>query len=162
MDNGFLARRQQTDCPDLCSSIGAAASSRQGTAEQGPGRLPTEQLTPPFGVSARLVDTICEIRRERHEFFPGNLFSDPAWDILLRLYVTHLEQYRTTVTALISSTGIPSTTLLRWLKALVAAGLVTRQDDPFDGRRVYVSLSHKGADSMHRYLATSGVRSIFV
>ena len=97
---------------------------------------------------ARLVRSIRKERSRRNEFFPGHLFSDPAWDMLLELYSAELEQRRITVTGLSDASSIPLTTGLRWLAALNKEGLVCRYCDPLDRRRVYVKLSAKGLCSL--------------
>jgi hypothetical protein len=123
---------------------------------------PIGPVAAPAGVSARLVHAICELRRSRHEFIPGKLVGDCAWDILLRLYAAYLDQHRLSIARLTRATGIPATTLLRRLGSLEHSGLVGRRDDPTDDRRVFVELSDSGADAMRRFFAASGTRAIFV
>lgn len=74
--------------------------------------------------------------------------GEPAWDILLNLYEAHLSQVRTMVTGACLGSRVPATSALRWLKVLEVRGLVERQGDPLDGRRVFVSLSPKGVAEM--------------
>jgi DNA-binding MarR family transcriptional regulator len=80
------------------------------------------------------------------------LFADPAWDMLLELYVAQLSQRRMTVSRLSEASGVPSTTALRWIETLVRHGLADRRNDPLDGRRVYISLSAEGCRAIQDYL----------
>ena len=113
-------------------------------------------------VNARLVYTICEARQERGKFLPAKLFGEPAWDILLELYAAELDQQRMSITRLTRRSGIPATTVLRFLGSLGEAGLVKRTNDPTDERRVYVSLSPQGLQAMNGFFAASGGRAAFL
>ena len=100
---------------------------------------------------ARYVSNVRRYRSRRAEFFEPNLFADPAWDILLELYLANLEQRRISVSSLCAASEVPITTGLRWLAALQAEALTAKRDDPLDGRRVYVSLTPKGFAAMSRF-----------
>lgn len=113
-------------------------------------------------VNARLVYTICETRRERAKFLPGKLLGEPAWDMMLELYAAELDQQRMSITRLSRRSGIPATTVLRFLGLLVEAGLVKRENDPTDARRVYVALSPSGMQAMNCFFAASGSRAVFL
>ncbi|HJT21172.1 MAG TPA: MarR family transcriptional regulator [Nitrospira sp.] len=95
-----------------------------------------------------LVRHIKEARFLRAEFFDPELFGEPAWDILLDLYAAALTQRRISTNALGVSSGVPGTTMIRWLRTLEAKGLVRRHPDPVDLRRVFVALTHDGQRSM--------------
>lgn len=101
----------------------------------------------------RLVRAIRRARSRRTEFLSGRLFSEPAWDILLEVYAAHLEQRRISVSSLCHASEVPGTTGLRWIDALFREGLIEKANDPFDGRRIYVSLSQKGLKAMSAYFA---------
>lgn len=90
-------------------------------------------------------------RASRARFLPDDLFSDPAWDILLQLFAAEQDGRRLAVSAVGLSANIPLTTALRWLKALEQKGLVARRDDPLDARRSFLELSERGMIAMTRY-----------
>jgi DNA-binding MarR family transcriptional regulator len=100
------------------------------------------------------VRTLQRARLRRGEVFAAQLFGDPAWDMLLELYAAHLEQRRISVGRLSRASGVAGTTVLRWLSVFQREGLVERMADRLDGRRIYVSLSRGGVDSMSAYFAT--------
>jgi hypothetical protein len=80
-------------------------------------------------------------RRFREKFFRKEIFADPAWDLLLELYLAHLEHRRVSVSSLHGSAGVPPTTGIRWIGRLTQEGYLERRDDPLDGRRVFVALT---------------------
>lgn len=93
-------------------------------------------------------------RRERSAIF-GNaeLFGEPAWDILLDLYVAYAEQKPVSVSSACIGSAAPPTTGLRWLGVLSEQGLIVREHDPEDQRRVLVRLSESGIGAMDKYFA---------
>lgn len=81
-------------------------------------------------------------RRARKQIFENSgLFGEPAWDILLDLYVAELRERRVSVSDACLASGVPPTTALRWLALLEEANLVERHKDPHDARRVHLELS---------------------
>lgn len=99
-------------------------------------------------VPSLLVRAVQAARRCRTALFPDHLFSDPAWDILLELYVVHLEQQRTSVSSVCAASYAPASTALRWIAKLEAEGLIARTDDPLDARRSWIALTPDGVDRM--------------
>lgn len=97
---------------------------------------------------SRAVRAVQRARADRARVLDAKLFADPAWDILLELYASELEQKRISIIALCKASGVADTTGIRWLDALAKQDLVERRCDPFDARRVRVSLSRKGLEAM--------------
>jgi DNA-binding MarR family transcriptional regulator len=108
----------------------------------------------PGAQQAATVRAVRHERRRRGEFLNSALFADPAWDILLELFLAELEQRRTSVGGLCSAANIPLTTGLRWLDALNRERLISKRADPVDRRRVYVSLSTEASERLTAYFAT--------
>jgi DNA-binding MarR family transcriptional regulator len=106
-------------------------------------------------VTAADLRNIIKARRSRDNFFPQALFADPAWDMLLELYLSTLTQIRVATSSLCLGAAVPATTALRWINALEAEGLIERRSDPLDGRRVFVALSPKGIDQMQAYFRSN-------
>ena len=101
----------------------------------------------------RLVRRIIRARQARARFFDGDLFADPAWDMLLDLTAARAEHTRVSVTSLCIASGVPPTTALRWIGQMSEAGLFQRVEDPGDRRRAFIALSDTAADAMARYFA---------
>jgi hypothetical protein len=106
----------------------------------------------PAGTTAQEIRAVIRSRRLRAQYFAGELFADPAWDMLLDLFAAGLERRRVSVSSLCIAAAVPPTTALRWIGTLHDAGLFERQDDPADRRRAYIALSAKGGDGMRGYV----------
>jgi hypothetical protein len=107
-------------------------------------------------VSAETVRSVIRARRLRSRYFPGDLFADPAWDMLLDLLQAEIAQLRVPVSSLCIAAAVPATTALRWLKTMVGEGLFVRRADPHDGRRVFVELAPEASWALRRYFAEAG------
>lgn len=99
-----------------------------------------------------LAQKLRALRNLREEMFGPRLFSDPAWDVLLTLYLSKLQQARLKVTSVIEESGVPPTTVLRWIAALSERGLIVRSTNPTDLRSCLVELSDEAAAMMTNYL----------
>ncbi|QFT77113.1 MarR family transcriptional regulator [Erythrobacter sp. THAF29] len=97
------------------------------------------------------VRRLIAARQARAKFFEGELFADPAWDMLLDLTAAHAEHQRVSVTSLCIASGVPATTALRWIKQLVESGVFERIADPSDKRRAFIALSANSLEAMSRY-----------
>ncbi|NBW75352.1 MAG: MarR family transcriptional regulator [Sphingomonadaceae bacterium] len=104
----------------------------------------------------RLVRRIIRQRQLRARFLDGDLFADPAWDMLLDLTAARAEHARVSVTSLCIASGVPPTTALRWIGQLTEAGLLQRVEDETDRRRAFIALTDPAADAMARYFAELG------
>lgn len=104
----------------------------------------------------RLVRRIIRQRQLRARFFDGDLFADPAWDMLLDLTAARAEHVRVSVTSLCIASGVPPTTALRWIGQMTEAGLLQRVEDETDRRRAFIALTDHAADAMARYFAELG------
>lgn len=136
-----------------------APSPRVGSPALGynaPGdREPVRKLRAP-SPDPRLIQQIIRQRRLRDRYFTGDLFADPAWDILLDLTAARAEHRRVSVTSLCIAAAVPPTTALRWVTHMTEAGLLVREQDAQDRRRIFITLSERVADAMARYFADLG------
>ena len=114
------------------------------------------RATRPALPDPRLVRRIIRQRQLRARYFEGDLFADPAWDMLLDLAAARAEHLRVSVTSLCIASGVPPTTALRWIGQMVDAGLLQRIDDETDRRRAFIVLTDKAADAIARYFADLG------
>jgi hypothetical protein len=125
------------------------------TGQSDPGKRLIRATRPPLP-DPRLVRRILRQRQLRARFFDGNLFADPAWDMLLDLTAARAEHARVSVTSLCIASGVPPTTALRWIAQMVEAGLLARVEDEIDRRRAFIVLTDKAAEAMARYFAELG------
>lgn len=97
-------------------------------------------------------------RADREAIFKTGLFSDPAWDMLLDLSLAEATGRAISVTSLCIASGAPTTTALRRIDDLDAAGLIERKPDPDDRRRILVDLTEAGRTRMDTFLQRQAQR----
>lgn len=105
-------------------------------------------------ITAQELRTIIKARRMRAEYFDADMFADPAWDILLDLMLARIEGSTESISSLCIAAAVPMTTAMRWIRELIARGVLIRWPDPDDGRRNFVALSEQAAKQMTAYLQT--------
>ena len=93
-----------------------------------------------------------EMRRKRIAIFGPQMFAEPAWEMLLILYLSEGGQ-RHTLSSLSELSGASRSTGMRWIDYLVSHGLMIREEHPTDKRRNFVSLSKKGRELLELYLS---------
>lgn len=109
-----------------------------------------------YGFLAELAREAYEDRRRRSAIFRNSmLFGEPGWDILLDLFIAASERKTISVTSACIGAAVPSTTALRWLKVLETEGLVVREHDPNDNRRINVRLTASAFGKMCDYFRNS-------
>lgn len=91
-------------------------------------------------------------RSRRTSMLERDLFGEPAWDILLDLFVADVDRKRVSVSSACVAARVPSTTALRWVKLLEGQALIERTVDPSDGRRMWVQLTQTGRTRMEQLL----------
>lgn len=91
----------------------------------------------------------------REDAFGPGLFFDPAWNMLLDLYVQQARGSRVSITSLTIAAGVPPTTALRWISLLEGRGLLEREPDRFDKRRCFVRLTDDAVGRIELALRTA-------
>lgn len=104
---------------------------------------------------ANFAQALYRARRRRVKNFSESLFSDPAWDMLLDLFVHAVRNQRITISSLCIAGAAPSSTSLRWIGVLVAEGLVERVPASYDQRVTEVRLTKAGYQAMRSCLTDS-------
>jgi DNA-binding MarR family transcriptional regulator len=94
------------------------------------------------------------IRRLRPGSQVRGLYSDPAWDILLDLYIRQKLRLKTSITAAGLATEAPPTTALRYITLLCSQNLIQREPDTKDGRRHWLTLSPETAADLDTYMTS--------
>lgn len=92
-------------------------------------------------------------RRRRRDIFGDFMFGEPAWDMLLALYIAETREGRTTVGNLSSHSGAPTSTAQRWIDLLVDRGLALREAHPTDRRTIFIKLSDDGRAALDLYFS---------
>lgn len=108
---------------------------------------------------AAAIRALIRARQARARFLDGELFADPAWDILLDFAAARAERSQVCVTSLCIAAGVPATTALRWIGQMVESGILVRVPDAEDRRRAFIALADATADALARYFAEIGIAS---
>lgn len=117
----------------------------------GPAMLPSEDER----LVAKARSLLAE-RRARSRFLPAELFHEPAWDMLLALFVAQHDRRVMNVKTLVGHSDAPATTSQRWIDHLAKLGLIDRVTDTVDRRRIEVQLSDAGDLALRKLLASLG------
>lgn len=91
------------------------------------------------------------VRRKRDGLY-RDLFADPAWDMMLDLFVGQSDQYLPSVTSVCIAACVPATTALRWITLMLERSIITKSPDPFDRRRSFIALTPEAYAYMVDYL----------
>jgi hypothetical protein len=88
----------------------------------------------PTGAEGEFAKRLLSQRRQREDLLGAELASEPAWTMLLALFVAHEEGKPGGVTDLCTAAGTPPATALRWLATLASErmimwGAATRSPD---------------------------------
>lgn len=115
------------------------------------------QRNPPRQSLVEAAETMYRFRRRREELmtarFGNDIFADPAWDIILDLYIHNSKNMDVSVTNTCAAAMVPITTALRYITVLSDRGLVERTKNPKDGRSYLLRLSSEAIQIVEAMLA---------
>lgn len=104
-------------------------------------------------IALRAAERAYRERRLRDSFVGSpELFGEPAWDMLLDLFIQQAKNESLSVKSACVNADAPCSTTLRWLRVLVQNGLIVLDSDPADDDRSIVHLTQAGYEGMRRYL----------
>lgn len=104
------------------------------------------------GKLAAIASSIHDARKRRLNLFDASLFGEPAWDMLLTLFIARCRGEQVTTTRLCAAGGAPHATGLRWIGLLNSQGLLQRLRAPEDARVMLIELTETGYALMRRYV----------
>ena len=111
-----------------------------------------ENESPTFATErAKLAGELYQNRRDRDRLFDADLFSDPAWDILLILYCASHAQQRISVSSVCIAAAVPETTAIRWIGLLCRLEFVGKAKSPTDGRVTWLFILEEARQRLDRY-----------
>lgn len=102
---------------------------------------------------ANEAQTLLKLRRIRRDHLPGNLFAEPAWDILLSLYCSEAFGQSETLASLASAVSAAESTAGRWLDCLEQEGLIERSPGLF--KTMHVMLTPAGRQALEQYFKSA-------
>lgn len=101
---------------------------------------------------ATIATSLYRLRQLRKKYFEASLLADPAWDMLLDLFIAAVRGARVATTSLCLAANVPQATGLRWIASLQQHGLVRRRNAVDDARLKLVELTPTGFRLMRGYL----------
>lgn len=135
--------RREKDDPD-----GPGEPSGFNAIEEGlRGEFGTGEREQTLARWCEMAEQLYRFRRRRDRLF-GAIFGEPAWDILLDLFIMEARGKRVPVSSACIASGASHSTALRQIDELVRCKLVRRERDEVDKRRTYVRLSEEGLRKM--------------
>lgn len=100
---------------------------------------------------------IVALHRKRDQLFQASgvsgLFADASWCMLIDLFIAARTNKLISVSSLCIASQVPQTTALRHIAIMVEKGLIVRQADPNDSRRILLSLSPSTLKMMETVLS---------
>lgn len=89
----------------------------------------------------RRAMAIVATRAKRNALFASDdIFADPAWDILLHIYIASHGKRETSIKCASIAAKVPTSTAQRVIRRLVKLKLLKRSIDPNDTRRSFLTL----------------------
>lgn len=104
-----------------------------------PGRIERQALS-----LAQVALRLRSAARRRCRHLSGEWFGEPAWEMLLELFIQFAGGARVSTKSLVISSGAPDTTALRVLDRLEEAGLIERAPSQMDKRVTLIGLTRDG------------------
>lgn len=104
---------------------------------------------------ATIASSIYRSRQMRSRYFEGSLLGDPAWDMLLDLFISKIQGRRVSTSSLCLAAHVPQATGLRWIDQLRRGGLLQQAPAHDDARVKLVEISSEGFRRMRAFIADS-------
>jgi DNA-binding MarR family transcriptional regulator len=96
--------------------------------------------------------SILRVRRARERQFCRSMLGEPAFDLLLLLYLRS-GQKGTSLIGLARAAGVPSTSATRWARYLADKGFIECAESQRDRRAMSIQLTSSGRAVMEEFLA---------
>lgn len=118
-------------------------------------------------VKQRLISfarTLLSLRRRRSEYLHQAMLGEPAYDMLLGLYVAEADGQFPTASRLAALAGLAQSSALRWIEYLIAKELVIREPHPSHKRASVLQLSDKGRAALDGLFRTimEGIQEVAI
>jgi DNA-binding MarR family transcriptional regulator len=115
----------------------------------------------------RLVNiarTSLSVRRRRSDYLHRAMLGEPAYDMLIGLYVAEAEGESLTAARLADRAGVAPSSALRWIDYLAAKELIVREPHPSRKRASVLKLSAKGRAALEGIFRSmlEGIREVAI
>lgn len=140
-----LSEKDVREAARLLRLLSSAVAEQSGQVAGGQEPTSRDELI----LRARIV---LNSRRRRTQYFNRAMFGEPAWEVLLALYITELSEGPQSIGRIADWIRAPLTTVARWIDYLEKERLISREAHPNDKRVIVIRLSEKGRELMDAYL----------
>jgi hypothetical protein len=114
-------------------------------------------------LAVKKASDLIEITKRRSRLVSAaSLFADPAWFILLDLFVRQNSGLQTSVSSACHASFSPVTTALRHITMLTERNIIQRHYDPVDQRRVFLTLTDETSAEIQQILLTDDYREMAI
>jgi DNA-binding MarR family transcriptional regulator len=103
----------------------------------------------------KMACTLLTLRKRRADFLYRAMFGEPAYDMLLGLYVAEDGGQAMTAARLADIAGVAQSSAARWIEYLVAKDLIDRERHPSHKRASLLKLSCKGRAALDAMFAAA-------
>lgn len=104
---------------------------------------------------ADIIYSEIERRNMRSRYLSNAIFGEPAWDIMIDLFLSHLMHRNISVSSACLAANVPSTTALRHIVRLESRGMIMRVGDETDHRRVWLKLTPETFEAIKQWALQS-------
>lgn len=101
---------------------------------------------------AEIARSEYEARKCRRRYIDAELLGEPAWDILLDLFIHQVAGRRVSLTSSSLASHAPHATAMRYFSALEQYGFVCRHKSETDARVTFLALTPEGFRRVGEYL----------
>jgi len=102
--------------------------------------------------ACRNAETVLRRRILRKQLVGSiELFGEPAWDMLLDLFIHNCKGQQLSMSSLCATAGIPTSSAMKLAQRLCEAGILERTPDIFDGRRTLMKIAPEVAHRLRAY-----------
>lgn len=153
---------QQTSLPlpaefkEVCDLVRGLAR-RVADIEACTGSNDDQEIAPSYSDDelAIAAASIYRLRFQRANQFDPTLFGEPAWDMLLDLFIQRVKGKRVSTTGLCLGADVPHSTGLRHIERMCDEGILRRCTAKDDKRLILIELTPKGLRLMRDYLSNA-------
>lgn len=144
---------RRDDFLKLTEEVHRIATSLVQLSTSLPNGLGEETLEEDDGIqiSKEAVEWVIAMRRARSKYLSGDLFAEPAWDLMLDLLRAEIVGTRVSVSSACIAARVPATTALRRLSILAEQGVIIRKRHPSNRTVILVELSRGASQTLRRY-----------
>jgi DNA-binding MarR family transcriptional regulator len=100
-----------------------------------------------------LAQRVLKSRRERAKLFGSGLFADPAYDILLFLFIKRDAGELVSTAKVCVASDVPEPTAIRYIRMLAEKGFLERMPHPRDKRIINLQLTPIGFEKLDGWLS---------